>query len=132
MSIPAEAPLPDLADELAAATQWQGQPLRSGSVTRLLLRLTCQEPTSQALRVACAGRDPDMFFPATAADVTTAKAVCDHCLARLSCLEGAQQRREPWGVWGGELFADGIVISHKRGRGRPRKNETTQPAGGSP
>jgi WhiB family transcriptional regulator, redox-sensing transcriptional regulator len=31
-------------------------------------------------------------------------------------------RREPWGVWGGELFLQGRVIPRKRPRGRPRKD----------
>ena len=39
------------------------------------------------------------------------------------CLSGALERREPWGVWGGELFLQGVVIPRKRPRGRPRKNE---------
>ncbi|CAM5326708.1 WhiB family transcriptional regulator [Streptomyces tanashiensis] len=33
-----------------------------------------------------------------------------------------QERREPWGVWGGELFVQGVVVARKRPRGRPRKN----------
>jgi WhiB family redox-sensing transcriptional regulator len=47
------------------------------------------------------------------------------------CLQGALERREPWGVWGGELFANGAVLAHKRRRGRPRKDEAlvvAQPA----
>ena len=35
---------------------------------------------------------------------------------------GALERREPWGVWGGELFDAGRVIPRKRPRGRPRKH----------
>mgnify|MGYP003341417293 CR=1 FL=1 len=31
------------------------------------------------------------------------------------------RRREPWGVWGGELFANGKVLAQKRNRGRPPK-----------
>ena len=38
------------------------------------------------------------------------------------CLEGALERREPWGVWGGEIFDAGHVIARKRARGRPRKD----------
>ena len=37
------------------------------------------------------------------------------------CLEAAIERREPWGVWGGELFANGKVLAQKRRRGRPPK-----------
>jgi WhiB family redox-sensing transcriptional regulator len=39
-----------------------------------------------------------------------------------ACLEGALERREPWGVWGGELFLNGRILAQKRRRGRPRKN----------
>ena len=35
--------------------------------------------------------------------------------------QGALERREPWGVWGGELLLRGIVVPRKRPRGRPRK-----------
>ncbi|WP_418607005.1 hypothetical protein [Georgenia sp. SUBG003] len=40
-----------------------------------------------------------------------------------ACLAGALERKEPWGVWGGEVFVDGVVVARKRGRGRPRKDE---------
>ena len=30
-------------------------------------------------------------------------------------------RREPWGVWGGELFVHGKIVAQKRKRGRPPK-----------
>ena len=46
----------------------------------------------------------------------------EHALAR-DVAAGALERREPWGVWGGELFLQGVVIPRKRPRGRPRKNE---------
>ena len=37
------------------------------------------------------------------------------------CLEGAMNRREPWGVWGGQLFRNGHILTSKRRRGRPSK-----------
>lgn len=66
-------------------------------------------------------RDPDLFFAEAPADVEAAKALCAGCPMRASCLAGALDRREPWGVWGGELFVDGLVVPRKRPRGRPRK-----------
>ena len=39
---------------------------------------------------------------------------------RAKCLSGALSRKEPTGVWGGELFEDGKVIQEKRAPGRPR------------
>ena len=41
----------------------------------------------------------------------------------LACLEGALERREPWGVWGGELLLRGTIVPRKRPRGRPRKED---------
>ena len=67
--------------------------------------------------------EPDLFFAESPADVETAKALCRGCAIRIACFSGAVQRREPWGVWGGELFLRGEVVPRKRPRGRPRKTE---------
>lgn len=67
--------------------------------------------------------DPELFFAESPADVETAKALCRGCAARLACLSGALERKEPWGVWGGELFLHGTIVPRKRPRGRPRKTE---------
>jgi len=67
--------------------------------------------------------DPDLFFAESPDDVEYAKEVCRGCPARAACLAGALERREPWGVWGGELFLRGEVVPRKRPRGRPRKDE---------
>lgn len=66
--------------------------------------------------------DPDMWFSEHPAEVETAKQICRHCPVRGRCLAGALARREPWGVWGGELLVHGRVVPRKRGRGRPRKD----------
>ena len=67
--------------------------------------------------------DPELFFAESPADVERAKAHCVDCPLKAECLEGALNRREPWGVWGGELFVSGVVVARKRPRGRPRKDE---------
>ena len=67
--------------------------------------------------------DPELFFAESPADVEQAKAMCRGCRARLACLTGALERREPWGVWGGELLMRGTIVPRKRPRGRPRKDE---------
>jgi WhiB family transcriptional regulator, redox-sensing transcriptional regulator len=67
--------------------------------------------------------DPELFFAEAPADVEAAKELCQGCRARLGCLEGALERREPWGVWGGELLLRGTVVPRKRPRGRPRKED---------
>ena len=68
-------------------------------------------------------QDPDLFFAESPQDVEQAKAMCRGCRARLACLAGALERREPWGVWGGELLMRGAIVPRKRPRGRPRKDE---------
>ena len=74
-----------------------------------------------AIELPCWSEDPELFFAESPADVETAKAVCIDCPIRLDCLTGAVERREPWGVWGGELVVQGVVVPRKRPRGRPRK-----------
>lgn len=71
----------------------------------------------------CRVNDPELFFAESPADVEFAKALCATCPARRDCLNGALERREPWGVWGGEWFVQGVVVPRKRPRGRPRKTE---------
>ena len=66
--------------------------------------------------------DPELFFAESPDDVEFAKSLCLGCAARLTCLSGAIERREPWGVWGGEVFLRGEIVPFKRPRGRPRKN----------
>ncbi|MFE2034635.1 WhiB family transcriptional regulator [Streptomyces scopuliridis] len=72
--------------------------------------------------VPCRAYDPEVFFAESPADVEYAKALCRTCPLIEACLAGAKERREPWGVWGGELFVQGVVVARKRPRGRPRKN----------
>jgi WhiB family redox-sensing transcriptional regulator len=72
----------------------------------------------------CRVKNPELWFAESPADVEFAKALCQECPVRSLCLDGALERREPWGVWGGQLFLQGAVIPRKRPRGRPRKTET--------
>ncbi len=74
-------------------------------------------------QMPCRVADPELWFAESPRDVELAKALCLDCPVRQLCLAGALERREPWGVWGGELFLQGVVIPRKRPRGRPRKNE---------
>ena len=70
----------------------------------------------------CWSFDPELFFAESPADVEYAKTICTDCPIKADCLAGALERREPWGVWGGELFIRGEIVARKRPRGRPRKN----------
>jgi WhiB family transcriptional regulator, redox-sensing transcriptional regulator len=69
----------------------------------------------------CHTGDPDLFFAERPDDLERAKALCADCPAKAACLAAALARAEPWGVWGGEIFDQGVVIARKRPRGRPRK-----------
>ena len=71
----------------------------------------------------CHTVDPDLWFAESPADVETAKALCLPCPRTAACLAGALERREPRGVWGGQLVLSGVVVPRKRPRGRPRKDE---------
>ena len=70
----------------------------------------------------CQAHNPELWFAESPADVEFAKALCQDCPVQSLCFTGAVERREPWGVWGGELFLQGAVIPRKRPRGRPRKD----------
>jgi WhiB family redox-sensing transcriptional regulator len=62
-----------------------------------------------------------LFFSDDEFDIARAKAICAKCGLADSCLTGALDRAEPFGVWGGSLLVDGVIVEVKRGRGRPPK-----------
>ncbi|MCD6638283.1 MAG: WhiB family transcriptional regulator [Nocardioides sp.] len=74
-------------------------------------------------KLPCRVNDAELWFAESPADVEQAKSLCLECPVQTMCLSGALDRREPWGVWGGELFLAGVVIPRKRPRGRPRKDD---------
>ncbi|MFC4560440.1 WhiB family transcriptional regulator [Nocardiopsis mangrovi] len=86
-----------------------------------MLASVLETPLPGDVEVPCRW-EPDLFFAEAPADVEAAKAVCLACPVREQCLADALERREPWGVWGGELLVAGQVVARKRPRGRPRKN----------
>jgi WhiB family redox-sensing transcriptional regulator len=85
--------------------------------------LTDAQSDASGAVLPCWTEDPDLFFAESPADVETAKALCVSCPLRARCLAEALARREPWGVWGGELVVSGVVVPRKRPRGRPRKSD---------
>jgi WhiB family transcriptional regulator, redox-sensing transcriptional regulator len=98
--------------EVMALVQWRDATVGGQDTMGLSLALPCTE-------------DPELFFAESPQDVEQAKAMCRGCRARLACLAGALERREPWGVWGGELLMSGAIVPRKRPRGRPRKTVVT-------
>jgi WhiB family transcriptional regulator, redox-sensing transcriptional regulator len=65
---------------------------------------------------ACRGLDPEIFYPPTDEDAVSAKAVCDLCSVRHSCLEYALSVREKEGVWGGATERERRRIIRQRRR----------------
>src|SRR5690242_4386335 len=74
--------------------------------------------------VPCYGTEGDLWFASHPAAVDRAKGLCRTCPLQEACLTEALERREPWGVWGGELIENGAIVTFKRPRGRPRKDAT--------
>lgn len=63
-----------------------------------------------------------LFFSDDAIDLARAKAICRRCSLRDDCLTGALERAEHYGVWGGQLLMDGVIVEDRPRRGRPPKN----------
>lgn len=72
--------------------------------------------------IPCRDRDSDLWFSDDQAEVDTAQRLCRTCPLRVQCLAGAVARREPFGVWGGELFQRGEIVARLKPKGRPRKD----------
>ena len=97
--------------------------------TATVPRVTCCTSVAQAActratttrTLPCRAGDPDLWFAESPAQLEEAKALCATCPIRQGCLAAALDRGEPWGVWGGEILDQGVVIARKRPRGRPRK-----------
>jgi WhiB family redox-sensing transcriptional regulator len=68
------------------------------------------------------GSMTDLFFSDEIPEIIEAKRICAGCPLAEPCLAGALERREPWGVWGGQLLVNGRILAQKRKRGRPPKN----------
>jgi WhiB family redox-sensing transcriptional regulator len=79
------------------------------------------QPDARGVVLPCHTADPDLFFSDLPAELEAAKDLCRRCPAQRTCLTTALARKEPLGVWGGQILQSGHVIDRKRGRGRPRK-----------
>lgn len=95
----------------------------SGAQMFSLTEMPMQRTTVCMPEIPCRTTDADLWFAESPEDVELAKAMCVECPLRVQCLDGALERREPWGVWGGQLFVQGAIVARKRPRGRPRKTE---------
>lgn len=84
------------------------------------------DTADEAWRVDAACQQVDnaweLFFSEELQDIAAAKLICAECPVIAPCLEGALKRSEPCGVWGGQLFLNGRILTIKRRRGRPPKH----------
>lgn len=63
----------------------------------------------------CAQTDPESFFPEHGSASRMAKKICrDLCKVDVACLEGALEREEEFGMWGGYNKAERDEILKKR------------------
>jgi WhiB family redox-sensing transcriptional regulator len=99
--------------------------LDSASLDLLLDPLAKECPDDVPCRAGLTDEGADLWFAETPAELELAKSLCRECPARLACLSGALERREPWGVWGGVIFERGAIVPRKRPRGRPRKSDSS-------
>jgi WhiB family transcriptional regulator, redox-sensing transcriptional regulator len=67
----------------------------------------------------CRRQNARLWFSDLPHELQLAKAYCQPCPIRRLCLAGALERHEPHGVWGGEIFDRGAIITEKRPPGRP-------------
>lgn len=79
----------------------------------------------QTQRARCAdgaGTLTHLFFSDDAVDLARAKAICRRCTLAEACLTAALDRSEHYGVWGGHLLMDGVIVEDRPRRGRPPKH----------
>lgn len=68
----------------------------------------------------CQTTKADLWFAETPREQQQAKHLCGGCRIRRQCLAGALHRREPCGIWGGEIFYKGTIVAEQPTRGRRR------------
>jgi WhiB family transcriptional regulator, redox-sensing transcriptional regulator len=104
---------------MRSVISWAASPTED--VVPAIERDTLHPLAKQCPDVPCRVLDSALWFADAPEDLERAKTHCQECPARVACLSGALERREPWGVWGGQILQGGAVVAHKRPRGRPRR-----------
>jgi WhiB family redox-sensing transcriptional regulator len=78
----------------------------------ILMRARCYDPR---------GFYTHLFHSEDPIDIARAQAICARCTVQDLCFARALERREPCGVWGGEIFHEGEVVLRRPRRGRRPK-----------
>lgn len=87
-----------------------------------VLNLALGAARAPANDVPCRAQKAELWFAEDTASTAHAQALCRGCPLRTDCLAGALERKEPCGVWGGELFDRGQIVAGHKPKGRPRKD----------
>lgn len=79
------------------------------------------EPTPWTRQAACAGTDPNLWFPEKAGDsIPEAKAICARCPVSDECLAYAIRWTIQYGIWGGLNTRQRNRLG-RRNLGRPKR-----------
>jgi Transcription factor WhiB len=109
---PGTVPPPRPGPDPAGAARKRARAKASGKPAPFSSLLGSPVPVRRLTEPACAGADPALFFPPPEYEpppvrrrrVRLAANFCAACPVRAACYQGAAERREPWGVWGGVDF----------------------------
>jgi WhiB family transcriptional regulator, redox-sensing transcriptional regulator len=118
---------------ITASLPWPTTP-RPGDRHAGPRRNTAPAMVPQLAGPACAGADPELFFPEsrTAAAAVPAIAICRRCQVRSRCLQGAIGRREHFGIWGGVNFENPRTLRLILGEQPAPRAEKAEKAAGPP
>ncbi|MGI9646564.1 MAG: WhiB family transcriptional regulator [Ilumatobacteraceae bacterium] len=99
---------------------------RLGGISSISALFVGADPdeTVAPVRARCAdghGSLSHLFFSDDDHDLARAKSICGPCRLRRTCVSGAVERAERYGVWGGKIFVEGEPVEFRRKRGRPKK-----------
>lgn len=116
-----DSPDADVLDADAAVPGWRSR----SAVDRIpLARLPIRSPGRGRLpsskwleKAACAGVDPELFFPGRGESTREARAICAGCEVRATCLEHALDAGEKFGIWGGKSERERRRIRRQRAMG---------------
>ena len=53
---------------------------------------------------ACAGKNPEWWFPTSPLDVFRAVDICNVCDVKRECFAYAVESKQQYGIWGGIIF----------------------------
>ena len=90
----------------------------------LMIDSTEPNRTVRSTSARCADRDGlliHLFFSNDDGEIARSKAICASCGMQKTCLDGAIERAEPDGIWGGQIVHNGAAVARRPRRGRPRK-----------